>query len=194
MVKTDGPMHVFYAVTRSGSIYRISDEFWGPDNWPSVERIYPASLPSDKEVPFRLRDGHTVGITRKRGVVLYDRGKLVEAELVNMFYWGGHTSPVVGLFSTNLKLKLVVLLVVSSVGMSAGDSKLWPSWMRLAHIILCLSQVLVCGTVSRVRSCRSQERFLRPAVRTLCCDFYMILTTFICGVLEVLYNKNNFII
>ncbi len=98
MVKTDGPMHVFYAVTRSGSIYRISDEFWGPDNWPSVERIYPASLPSDKEVPFRLRDGHTVGITRKRGVVLYDRGKLVEAELVNMFYWGGHTSPVVGLF------------------------------------------------------------------------------------------------
>jgi hypothetical protein len=88
------PLHEFFAVTQSGSLYRVADEYWGEYDLPLVERLVPVA--NDK--PFRLQNGHTVGITRDSGIVLYNRTKPVTAEFVNTIHWGGHTTPVVGLF------------------------------------------------------------------------------------------------
>jgi len=93
----------FYAVTNT-SVYLVSEER-DPDGTPTVEKI---ALRSDSSIPVggRLKYGHLVAVT-PRGVFLYHedfspysgpRDRPQRPEEVNTRYWGGSTSPVVGLF------------------------------------------------------------------------------------------------
>lgn len=96
-------LHEFFAVTTT-SVYRVSDQKDG-DGVPLVEKI---AKKGDGRVAVggRLRDGGLVAVTRL-GLFLYSddlpsRGRAgnrpARLEEVNMLFWGGHTSRLVGLF------------------------------------------------------------------------------------------------
>lgn len=90
-------LHQFWAVTHSGSIYRIVNETWGLD-WPLVERVFPVPDYSAGEPPLLLRDGHHVGITSILGINLVSVPEDTILDYVDIDCWGGHTSRIIGLF------------------------------------------------------------------------------------------------
>jgi len=98
------PIHKFYAVTLSRSLYLVSDEK-DSHKTPIVEKI--ALLGESRVLPGEcLHNGELVGITR-RGIFLYFKfygqestrsDKIQRLEDVNTYYWGGHSTYIVGLF------------------------------------------------------------------------------------------------
>ncbi len=88
----------FFAVTET-SVYRISSER-DEKGWPIVEKI---ALRGESAVKLggRLHNGHFVGIMKDE-INLYDavwrEGRPQRPDEVNIVHWGGHTSPIVGLF------------------------------------------------------------------------------------------------
>src|SRR5690606_22506258 len=61
-------------------------------------------LAVDQE-PFRLNNGRFVAITKKFGLVLFNRDMGQQLEMINIVYWGGHTSPIVGLFLSEVEAR-----------------------------------------------------------------------------------------
>jgi hypothetical protein len=89
----------FFAVTKT-STYRVESEK-GENRDPIVEKI---ALRGESRVQIggRLHNGDFVGIM-KGGLVLYIEdhpkdGRIQKPEEVNTAFWGGHTSPIIGLF------------------------------------------------------------------------------------------------
>jgi hypothetical protein len=101
MKKSEGILHEFFAVTLSGSLYHISDEF--VNGCPSVVKIARKGE-SRVDVGERLRSGQLVGLVGRK-IVLYSEDAPLASSLkkqdpgeVSTYLWGGHTSPVVALF------------------------------------------------------------------------------------------------
>ena len=87
----------FFAVTISGSLYEISDEI-RENGWPTIKKLLgPAS--SSVKVGSCMNNGRLVGIS-DLGICLFDPTPKVEREFekLNISYWGGTTSSIVGLF------------------------------------------------------------------------------------------------
>ena len=97
-------IHQFYAVTKSGSLYLVSDEIDPKSHCPIVEKIDQTHV-GHFGVGGRLRNGNLVGITHA-GIVLFITDKHNHtAEYVNTAYWGGTTSPIIGLFMSEVKAR-----------------------------------------------------------------------------------------
>jgi len=101
MKKSEGILHEFFAVTLSGSLYRISDEF--VNGCPSVVKI---ALRGESQINVgeRLRNGDLVGLIGRR-IILYsephppaDFSKHQDPWQINNYFWGGGTSSIVALF------------------------------------------------------------------------------------------------
>jgi len=89
----------FYAVTTT-SVYSVSDKR-DKNNTPIVKKIALRGI-SKVSVGGRLKNGYYVGIMGC-GIYLYHQdhpraGRVQKPEEVNIFFWGGHTSPIIALF------------------------------------------------------------------------------------------------
>jgi hypothetical protein len=89
------PLDRFFAVTISGSVYEINIEKSACD-WPTVKRII---HPDNRGLGLYLRNGCLVGLGRYC-ICLFDptpnEGRNFEE--INMLFWGGSTTAIVGLF------------------------------------------------------------------------------------------------
>jgi hypothetical protein len=93
-------LHSFFAVTLT-SLYWVTDRKDQHD-WPIVMKIGIAGQ-SNIPVNAMLKNGTMVGITGPVGIMLYhpsSRSRL--PEMVNVESWGDHTSPLVGLFLSEI--------------------------------------------------------------------------------------------
>lgn len=90
MKKSGGILHEFFAVTLSGSLYHISDEF--VDGCPSVVKIARKGE-SQVDIGKRLSGGKLVCLADRR-IYLNDE----PMPMVDCYVPGGHTSPVIALF------------------------------------------------------------------------------------------------
>lgn len=96
----------FWGLTKQGSIWRASTEL-DESGTPCVEKMASASSsPSaenqDMPIRTRLTGGRNIAITKNFGVVLFEacspRRGIVPPNEANVRLFGGHTSPIVGLF------------------------------------------------------------------------------------------------
>lgn len=90
---------IFFAVTLSKSMYYFSDRKYR--KMPIVRKV---ALKGKSRVLVggNLKNGDYIGITGD-GICLYiedhpKNGRIQDPEEVNTAFWGGHTSPIVGLF------------------------------------------------------------------------------------------------
>lgn len=94
-------MQEFYATTVSGGVYHASCT----NDVLVAKKIYHyGSPPENFPIGVELKNGCLLGITKCRGIVRYSPqysgGKRCTAWSTNTGYWGGHTSPILGLFLT----------------------------------------------------------------------------------------------
>lgn len=100
-MKDKGQLQEFWAVTKGG-VYHVTarkDE----QGFPIVEKIQSHRENEKAPVGMRLKAGGTVAVA-KIGIFLFNQGfcsRLPEA--INTRYWGGGTSPVIGLFLNRRK-------------------------------------------------------------------------------------------
>ncbi len=94
-------MEEFYATTVSGGVYHVSCA----NKVLVAKKIYHyGGISESFPVGTELENGPLLGITKQRGIVRYSPqysgGKRCTAWSTNTGYWGGHTSPIQGLFLT----------------------------------------------------------------------------------------------
>lgn len=129
MKESNGVLHEFFAVTLSGSVYRISDEV--KDGCPNVVKI---ALRGESHIGVneRLRNGNLVGLIERR-IILYfephpptDFPKHQDPWQINTYFWGGGTSSIVALF---LREEDAMACFLDRVGKTALDEK-WSNYTQ----------------------------------------------------------------
>ena len=96
-------IHQFFAVTRSKSLYRVTDEKDPDTHAPIVEKI--VLLGESQVIPGgRLKHGNLVGITDCIQMFVTDKHNHT-ANFVSTSYWGGHSSPIIALFLEETKAR-----------------------------------------------------------------------------------------
>lgn len=122
-------IHQFYAVTQSRSLYRVSDECDPETHVPTIEKI---SLLGESQCPVgtRFTGGSLVGITPDRLLLFHNDGHYQTAHMVNTRFWGGATSPIIGLFEDKKTARQCL---------NSADLKPWDSrWTKETGRVLLL--------------------------------------------------------
>ncbi|MBM2820662.1 MAG: hypothetical protein HW405_422 [Candidatus Berkelbacteria bacterium] len=98
-----GTIHQFFAVTRSKSLYRVTDEIDPETQIPLVEKLL--LLGESRVIPGgRLKNGNLVGITNCILMFFTDKHNHT-AWSVSANYLGGHSSPIIALFLEGTKAR-----------------------------------------------------------------------------------------